>query len=79
MSVHIQSVNMDVWDAVTNGRYQPQVVANNVAQDKPKADSSDDDKKKFQYDLKARNILISSLGVNEYRSVSHCKTAKDPD
>ena len=53
MSVHIQSVDMDVWDAV----------ANNVSQDKPKADWSDDDKKKVQYDLKAQNILISSLGL----------------
>jgi len=26
--------------------------------------------------LKARDILISSLGVNGYHSVSHCKTAK---
>jgi len=26
--------------------------------------------------LKARNILISYLGTNEYHSVSHCKTAK---
>jgi len=36
-----------------------------------------DDKKKVQYDLRAQNILISSLGVNEYHFVSHCKTAKD--
>jgi len=77
MRVHIQSVDMDVWDVVVNGRFQPQVVANSVAQEKPKADWSDDDKKKVQYGLKAQNILISSLGVNEYHSVSHCKTAKD--
>jgi len=76
MSIHIQSVDMDVWDAVVNGRFQPQVVANGVAQEKPKADWSDDDKKKVQYDLKARSILISSLGVNEYHFVSRCKTAK---
>jgi len=63
MTVHIQSVNMDVWDAVANRRFQPQVVANGVAQDKPKADWSDDGKKKVQYDLKAQNILISSLGL----------------
>ena len=37
MSVHIQSVDMDVWDVVANRRFQPQVVANSVAQDKPKA------------------------------------------
>ena len=76
ISVHIQSVDMDVWDAVVNGRFQPQVIANRVAQEKPKADWSNDDKKKVQYDLKARNILISSLEVNEYHSVSHCKTTK---
>jgi len=63
MSVHIQSVDMDVWNAVVNGRFQLQVVANG---DKPKSDWSGDDKKKVQYDLKAHNILISSLGVNEY-------------
>jgi len=50
MSVHIQSANMDVWDAVVNGRFQPQVIANGVAQEKPKADRSDDDKNKVQCD-----------------------------
>ena len=32
MSVHIQSLNMDVWEAVVNGQFQPQVVANGIAQ-----------------------------------------------
>jgi len=62
------------------GRFQPQIDANGedgVVLDKPKADRSDDDKKKVQYNLKARNILIPSLGVNEYHFVSHCKNAKD--
>jgi hypothetical protein len=68
MIVHIQSVNMDVWNAMTKGRYQPHVVANGVAHDKPKADWSYDEKTMVQYDLKARNILNSSLVVNEYHS-----------
>jgi len=51
MSVHIQSVDMDVWDAMDNVQFQPQVVANGLAQDKSKVDWSDDDKKKVQYDL----------------------------
>jgi len=72
---------MDVWDTVVNGRFQPQpqIVADGedgVVLDKPKADWSGDDKKKVQYDLKAWNILISSLRVNEYHFVSHCMTAK---
>ena len=80
MSVRIQSVDMHVWEAVVNGRFQPQIATdddNGVVLDKPKADWSDDDKKKVQNNLKARNILISSLRVNEYHSVSHCKTSKD--
>ncbi|KEH19724.1 hypothetical protein MTR_8g467330 [Medicago truncatula] len=67
---------MDAWDDVTNGRYQPQIVANRGVQDKPKVDWSDDDKKKVQYDLRTRNIIISPLEVNEYHSILHCKTAK---
>lgn len=50
---------MDVWDALTNGRFQPQVVADGVAQVKAKIDLSDDDKKSVQYNFKAQNILIS--------------------
>jgi hypothetical protein len=61
MSVHIQSVDMDMWDVVVNGRFQPQVVANGVALEKPKAGWSDNDKKKVQLHLKARNILIPLL------------------
>ncbi|AES96920.1 hypothetical protein MTR_5g043140 [Medicago truncatula] len=53
---------MAVWDAMVNGQFQPQVVANGVALAKPKADWTDDDKKKVQYDLKVQNILISYFG-----------------
>ena len=45
--------------------------------EKSKVDWSDDVKKKIQYDLKTRNILISSLRVNEYHFISHCKIAKN--
>jgi hypothetical protein len=61
MSVHIQSVDMDVWDVVVNGRFLLQIAAdceNGVVLDKPKADWSDDDKKKVQYDL--RHKIFSS-------------------
>jgi len=50
MSLHIQSVDMEVWDAVANGRFQMQIAANGedgVVLDKPKADWSDDDKRRF--------------------------------
>jgi len=76
MSVHIQLVDMNVWDAIVNRRFEPQVDVDGVMQNKPKADWSNDDKKTVQHDLRARNILISALGVNKYQSFPHCKTAK---
>src|ERR1044072_852463 len=35
------------------------------------------DKKKVQYDLKAKNILTSALGMDEFFRVSTCTSAKD--
>jgi len=51
MNIHIESMDMDVWDAVVNRRFQPQIAANGedaVILDKLKADWTDDDKKKVQ-------------------------------
>lgn len=62
---------MDVWAAVIDGLYELQVVANSVAQNKPKVEWAEDYKKNVLYDLKVRNILIFSLEVNEYHSVCH--------
>lgn len=76
MSVHIMSIDMEVWNSIKNGRFNPTKVVDGVVQYKTEEEWTDDDKKKVQYDLKARNILISAIGVNEYYSISHCKTAK---
>ncbi|XP_050908751.1 uncharacterized protein LOC127122457 [Lathyrus oleraceus] len=44
---------------------------------KPEAQWTADDEKKWAYDWKAQNILISVLGVEEYYRVSHCMTSKE--
>jgi len=49
---------MDVWDFVINGRFELQIDVGGVMKNKPKTDWIDYDKKKAQYNLKARNILI---------------------
>jgi hypothetical protein len=38
---------------------------------------TDDEKKKVNYDAKAQNILISSLGIEQFYHVSHCVSAKE--
>jgi len=62
MRFHIQSVDMDVWDAVDKGWFQPQIAAdgdNGLIIDKPKVDWSDDGKKKFnnQKSMKLMSII----------------------
>jgi len=76
MSVQIKSVDMDVWDAVVNRQFEPQGYVEGVIQNKPKTDWTVNDKKKVQYDLKTRNLLIYVLGISEYHLVSHCRTTK---
>jgi len=63
---------MYILDFVVNGWFEPQIYVG-VIQNKPKVDWKANDTKKVQYDLKARKIVISFLGVNEYLYVSHCK------
>lgn len=43
---------------------------------KPEAQWIAEDEKKWSYDWKAQNILISALGVDGYYRVSHCMTSR---
>ncbi|MCI77648.1 hypothetical protein A2U01_0098918, partial [Trifolium medium] len=55
MSVHIMSIDMEVWNAVKNGKYEPTHNVNGVVLAKLEEEWNEDDLKKVQYDLKARN------------------------
>jgi hypothetical protein len=37
----------------------------------------EDDQKKVHYDLKEKDTLTSGIGVNDYYTILHCKTAKE--
>jgi hypothetical protein len=78
MRVHINSVDRLVWAAIENGQFQ--ITMTNAAGaivPKPKDDWNEKDEKKWSCDWRARNMLISALGVDEYYRVSHCTTAKE--
>lgn len=51
----------------------PMKVINNVEQEKVKGSWSKDDKKKVLVDKKAKNILQSTLVMDEFIHVYHCK------
>ncbi|KAK2370012.1 gag-protease polyprotein [Trifolium repens] len=78
MRIHINSFDGEVWNAIENGLFVPtNTDPNDIVTNKPMAQWTDDDKKKVNYDAKAQNILISSLGIEQFYHVSHCSTAKE--
>ena len=44
---------------------------------KPRSEWSESEKKKAQYDLVAKNIITSSLTMDEFFRISQCSSAKD--
>ncbi|KAK2356902.1 gag-protease polyprotein [Trifolium repens] len=78
MRIHINSFDGEVWNAIENGPFVPtNTDPNGIVTNKPMAQWTEDDKKKVNYDAKAENILISSLGIEQFYHVSHCSTAKE--
>nr|UBX54592.1 transposon Pol polyprotein [Lupinus angustifolius] len=77
MRIFIESQDLDIWNAIEEGPYEPSTVVNSVREIKPKSSWNDEDKKKVQYDLKAKNILTSALGIDEFFRVSNYKSVKE--
>lgn len=77
MQSYLEAQGEEIWDAVENGPYVPTTVINDEVQNKVKTAWTDDDKKRVLYDKKAKNILQSALGMDEFFRISHCTTAKE--
>ncbi|KAK2444675.1 gag-protease polyprotein [Trifolium repens] len=78
MRIHINSFDGEVWNAIKNGPFIPTITdAHGIVTNKPMAQWTEEEKKKANYDAKAQNILISSLGIDQFYHVSHCQSAKE--
>lgn len=77
MTTYLEAQGEEIWNAVQNGPYVPTTVVNGVTGIKPQTSWDDDDRKKVLFDKKAKNILQSSLGMDEFFRISNCKTAKE--
>ncbi|XP_073224826.1 uncharacterized protein [Cicer arietinum] len=77
MQPYLEPQGDDIWDAVKNGPYVPKMVIDNKEEKKIKVSWTNDDKRKVLFDKKAKNMLQSALGMDEFFHVSHCKTAKN--
>ncbi|KAF1897537.1 hypothetical protein Lal_00036979 [Lupinus albus] len=66
----------EIWKAIEECPYFRCVITNGVSEQKTKDIWNDEDKKKIQYDVKVIDMLTSALGVEEFFTVSNCKSAK---
>jgi len=77
MRTFIESIDRGVWDSNVNRLYVPKLLVDNVYVDKPWCDWTNEEIKKAQYDSVARNIIISSLNLDEIFRVSQCTSVKE--
>ncbi|XP_060195120.1 uncharacterized protein LOC132624344 [Lycium barbarum] len=79
MQDFIMGHDPELWDIICDGSHSPiDICVTSVAIDtKIKNEQNDTDGEVVQKDIKAKNILISSLGSEEYNLIAHCKTPKD--
>lgn len=77
MRIFIESQDLEIWDAIENGPFIPSHLSCGIVETKPRSAWDNEDKRKVQYDLKAKNIITSALGMDEFFRISNCKTAKE--
>ncbi|KAK2403332.1 gag-protease polyprotein [Trifolium repens] len=78
MRIHINSFDGEVWNAIENGLFVPTITdPHGIVDNKPMAQWTEEEMKKVNYDAMAQNILISSLGIDQFYHVSHCQSAKE--
>ena len=77
MKIFIESIDQGICDAIINGPYAPKHIVENVQVDKPWTQWNEEERMRAQYDCSAKNILTSSLSMDEFFRVSQCKSAKE--
>ena len=77
MQIFVEAIDLNIWEAIEIGPYIPTMVAGNETIEKPREEWSEEERRLVQYNLKAKHIITSSLGIDEYFRVSNYKSAKD--
>ncbi|XP_068486637.1 uncharacterized protein [Phaseolus vulgaris] len=73
----MESIDSFIWEAVVHGPYVPMQVVKDEEVAKPRSEWSKSEKKKAQYDLVTKNIITSSLTMDEFFIISQCNSAKE--
>ena len=81
MQIFIEAIDYNIWEAIEIGPYVPSIIDGSTSTgttiEKPRDKWSEEDKRRVQYNLKAKNIITSALGINEYFRTSNCTSAKE--
>jgi len=77
MQIFIESIDKEIWDAIINRPYTPKSLVENKQVDKSWTKWTDEERRKVQYEFNAKNIITSSLNMDEFFKVSQCKIAKE--
>nr|KYP76723.1 Copia protein [Cajanus cajan] len=73
MRIFIEAIDIAVWDAIENGPYIPMTEDGDGKREKHWSEWSDDEKKIAQYDYRAKNIITSTLSIDEFKMNSKIK------
>jgi len=77
MQIFIEAINLNIWKATEIGPFIPKMVVGKETIEIPREQWDEDERRRVQYNLKAKNINTSALGMDEYFRVSNCKNAKE--
>lgn len=77
MQMFLELYGANVCKSIKNGLHIPTLVVNGVSSTKPEAAWDDEDNKNIIHDKKSKNILASSLGMDELFKVFNCLIAKE--
>ena len=77
MQIFIEAIGLNIWEAIQIGPFIPTMVLGNATIEKPREEWDDNERRRVQYNLKAKNIITSALGMDEYFIVSNCKNIKE--
>ena len=77
MQIFIKAIDLNIQEAIEIGPFIPTMVVGSATIEKPREEWDDDERRRVQYNLKAKNIITYALGMDEYFRVSNCKNAKE--
>jgi len=77
MQIFIEAIDLNIWEANEIDPFIPTMVIGNATIEKPREQWDEDERRRVQYNLKAKNIITPALGMDEYFRVSNRRNAKE--